>query len=123
MTAAVAPVAALLLSVAFLLMGNGLQGTLLPVRASLESFGALEIGLLGSSYFVGFAVGCLYGPHVVRRAGHIRTFTAMVAIASCVGGQALFAVSRVQAMTSVITPARLASKPVTMLSRLTLSSS
>ncbi|MDJ0970864.1 MAG: MFS transporter [Kiloniellales bacterium] len=84
MTAAVAPVAALLLSVAFLLMGNGLQGTLLPVRASLESFGALEIGLLGSSYFVGFAIGCLYGPHVVRRAGHIRTFTAMVAIASCI---------------------------------------
>ena len=84
MTAAVAPVAALLLSVAFLLMGNGLQGTLLPVRANLEAFGALEIGLLGSSYFLGFAIGCLYGPHVVRRAGHIRTFTAMVAIASCV---------------------------------------
>ncbi len=84
MTAAVAPVAALLLSVAFLLMGNGLQGTLLPVRASVESFGALEIGLLGSSYFLGFTIGCLYGPHVVRRAGHIRTFTAMVAIASCV---------------------------------------
>ncbi len=84
MTAVVAPVAALLLSVALLLMGNGLQGTLLPVRASLEAFGALEIGLLGSAYFLGFSIGCLYGPHVVRRAGHIRTFTAMVAIASCV---------------------------------------
>lgn len=84
MAAAVAPVAALLLSVAFLLMGNGLQGTLLPVRANLEAFGALNIGVLGSSYFLGFAIGCLYGPHVVRRAGHIRTFTAMVAIASCV---------------------------------------
>ncbi len=84
MTAAVAPVAALLVSVALLLMGNGLQGTLLPVRASLEEFSALDIGVLGSSYFVGFAAGCLLGPHVVRRAGHIRSFAAMVAIASSV---------------------------------------
>ena len=84
MTSVVAPIAALLLSVAFLLMGNGLQGTLLPLRANLEAFGALDIGVLGSAYFLGFAIGCLYGPHVVRRAGHIRTFTAMVAIASCI---------------------------------------
>lgn len=84
MTATVAPITALLLGVALLLTGNGLQGTLLPVRASLEAFGTLEIGILGSSYFVGFAAGCFYGPHLVRRAGHIRTFTAMVAIASCV---------------------------------------
>ena len=84
MTKVVAPIAALLLSVAFLLMGNGLQGTLLPVRANLEAFGAVDIGVLGSAYFLGFALGCLHGPRVVRRAGHIRTFTAMVAIASCV---------------------------------------
>jgi hypothetical protein len=32
------PVTALLISVAILLTGNGLQGTLLPIRASLESF-------------------------------------------------------------------------------------
>lgn len=84
MTAAVAPITALLLGVALLLTGNGLQGTLLPIRASLENFGALEIGILGSSYFFGFAIGCFYGPHVVRRVGHIRTFAAIVAIASCV---------------------------------------
>ncbi len=80
----VAPIAALLLSVALLLMGNGLQGTLLPVRASIEAFSALDIGLIGSSYFLGFALGCLVGPRIVRRVGHIRTFTAMVAIASSV---------------------------------------
>ena len=38
MPTAIAPIAALLLSVAFLLMGHGLQGTLLPVRAQLEKF-------------------------------------------------------------------------------------
>lgn len=82
--AAIVPIVALLSSVAFLLMGNGLQGTLLPVRANMEGFGAIDIGVLGSCYFVGFIIGCLYGPHLVRRAGHIRAFGAMVAFAACV---------------------------------------
>ena len=84
MTPAFAPITALLISVAMLLMGNGLQGTLLPVRANLEAFSATDIGVLGSSYFLGFAAGCLYGPRLIRRAGHIRAFTALVALASCV---------------------------------------
>lgn len=84
MTAILAPVAALLLSVAMLLMGNGLQGTLLPVRAQFEDFSSLEIGILGSSYFLGFGLGCVLGPHAVRRVGHIRAFTAMVSIASVI---------------------------------------
>ena len=83
MIATVTPILALLISISLLLMGNGLQGTLLPVRASLESFSALDIGVLGSSYFLGFAAGCVYGPRIVRRVGHIRTFTAMATIASC----------------------------------------
>ena len=82
MTKAIAPVSALLLSVAILLMGNGLQGTLLPVRAQIEAFSAYQIGILGSAYFLGFAAGCLLGPFLVRRVGHIRAFTAMVSIAS-----------------------------------------
>jgi len=74
MIRAIAPVTALLLSVAILLMGNGLQGTLLPVRAQIEAFSAYQIGILGSSYFIGFAAGCLLGPYAVR--------TTMVSIAS-----------------------------------------
>lgn len=82
MITALAPVAALLLSVAMLLMGNGLQSTLLPLRAGIEAFSPLQIGVLGSAYFVGFALGCWRGAIVVRRAGHIRAFAAVVAIAS-----------------------------------------
>lgn len=82
MTKTFAPVAALLLSVAILLTGNGLQGTLLPIRAQLEAFSTVEIGILGSSYFLGFAAGCIWSPALVRRVGHIRAFTAMSAIAS-----------------------------------------
>jgi MFS family permease len=84
MLAALGPVVALLFSVALLFVGNGLQGTLLPVRAELEAFGALAIGVMGSAYYAGFVAGCLIGPYVVRRAGHIRAFAAIVAVASCI---------------------------------------
>jgi len=80
----IAPVAALLLSTALLLMGNGLQGPLLAIRAQIESFSTLSIGLIGSFYYIGFASGCLLAPRLVRRAGHIRTFSAMAATASAV---------------------------------------
>lgn len=66
-----------------LLFGGALQGMLLPVRAQLEAFDALSIGLIGSSYFSGFILGCFQGPRLVRGVGHIRTFTAIVAVASC----------------------------------------
>ncbi len=77
-----APIAALLLSVALLQLGNGLQGTLVPLRAQFEAFTSLQLGVLGSAYFLGFALGCYFGPWLVRSSGHIRSFTAMVALAS-----------------------------------------
>ncbi|MGK0374861.1 MAG: MFS family permease [Arenicella sp.] len=79
---AILPVAALLISVALLQTGNGIQGTLLPIRASIEAFSTLSIALLGSTYFLGFIIGCIYGPKLVSVVGHIRVFAAMVALAS-----------------------------------------
>lgn len=73
-------VAALLLTTAFFLSGNGLQGTLVPVRADLEGFSQITIGLMGSAYFVGFGFGCLFAPHILMRVGHIRTFAAFGAV-------------------------------------------
>lgn len=84
LTTALAPVSALLLSVSILLMGNGLQGTLVPVRANMESFTPIALGLLGTAYFLGFTLGCVHGPLLVRRAGHIRAFLAMTSVASVV---------------------------------------
>jgi MFS family permease len=75
---------ALLLSVAILVTGNGLQWTLIPVRASILAFDPIQIGLLGSSYYLGFALGCILGGRVIQRVGHIRAFTALTAIASTV---------------------------------------
>ena len=75
-------IAALLLSAALLLTGHGLQVALLPVRAELSGFATLELGILGAAYFLGFAAGCLIGPRIIRRVGHIRAFAAMVCLAS-----------------------------------------
>ncbi|SFV38444.1 Predicted arabinose efflux permease, MFS family [Devosia crocina] len=72
----------ILLSVAFLIMGNGLQLMLLPIRGGLEGFSSFQIGLLGSGYFFGFVLGCAFTPLMIMRVGHIRTFAALVAIAS-----------------------------------------
>ncbi len=75
-------ISALLFAMAILLVGQGLQGTLLPVRASLEAFSDIWVGFMGSAYFGGFIGGCLMGPYLVRRVGHIRTFSALAAAAS-----------------------------------------
>jgi len=82
MKSALRPVASLLLGVAILLTGQGLQGTLLPLRASLEAFGALPIGIMGAAYFSGFTLGCLKGSELLTRVGHVRVFAAMTALAS-----------------------------------------
>jgi len=81
---ALRPVAALLIGVAILLTGLGLQGTLLPVRASLEAFSTLAIGTMGAAYFLGFTLGCLKGGQLVKSVGHVRVFLAMTALASSV---------------------------------------
>ena len=79
---AITPVAALLFGTAILLTGQGLQGTLIPVRATLENFSTLSIGLMGAAYFLGFTYGCWKGAVLIRRAGHVSVFAAMTAIAS-----------------------------------------
>jgi MFS family permease len=74
------PVTALLLSVAILLMGNGLNGVLLPLRATGNEFTRIDIGLVGSAYFAGLMLGCYLAPGLIARVGHIRAFSAFTAI-------------------------------------------
>lgn len=84
MIRAIAPVATLLFGTAILLAGQGLQGTLIPVRATLESFTTFSIGLMGAFYFLGFTFGCWKGAKFIQSAGHVRVFAAMTAVASAV---------------------------------------
>jgi len=75
-------VTALLFGVLLLMLGSGLQGTLIGIRGALESFSRIEIGLMMSAYYGGFAAACLFGGRVIERVGHIRAFAVFAAIAS-----------------------------------------
>ncbi|MCJ8053566.1 MFS transporter [Shinella curvata] len=76
------PLIPLLLTAGILIGGNGLQGTFIALRASQEGFSTSVIGFVGAGYSIGFAIGCIYVTRVLRAIGHIRTFSAMAAIAS-----------------------------------------
>ncbi|MEQ8408141.1 MAG: MFS transporter [Gammaproteobacteria bacterium] len=70
----------LLIGVALLLTGHGLQLALVPLRAEFIGWTSIDIGYLSSVYFIGFITGCFIVPQVVSRVGHIRTFASMTAI-------------------------------------------
>lgn len=72
-------ITALLVSAALLQLGNGLQFTLLPIRADAEGFGSGVIALLGSGYFAGFLIGCIIGAPLIGQVGHIRVLAAALA--------------------------------------------
>jgi MFS family permease len=82
MRSTLANISSLLLGLAFLIVGHGLQMTLIPLRAEAEGWSSFEIGAVGSAYYIGFAAGCIGAPYIIRRAAHIRAFTAMVSIAA-----------------------------------------
>ncbi len=82
MTGVLASVTALLLSVAVLLVGHGLQLTIVPLYASHLGWSSTMIGYTGSAYFSGFVIGCLTVPRLVTRVGHIRVFAALAALAT-----------------------------------------
>lgn len=73
---------ALLLGAGALNLGMGLQASLLGVRAGMESFPTVLIGLVMSSYYAGFVAGSLTAAKVVNRVGHIRTFSAFASLTS-----------------------------------------
>ncbi len=75
-------IAILLVGTAVLLLGQGLLVTLLPVRAAIEGFSTTWIGYMGGAYSGGFAIGCMLGPRLVRKVGHIRAFAGFAAMAA-----------------------------------------
>ncbi|MBT3333199.1 MAG: MFS transporter, partial [Rhodospirillaceae bacterium] len=73
---------ALFLGLGLIMLGNGLQGSLLGLRASLEGFGVTATGLIMSGYYIGLLSGATIVPKFVARVGHIRSFGAMASLAS-----------------------------------------
>lgn len=72
----------LFFGIVLVMIGNGLQGTLLGVRASVEGFDTIVIGALMSCYFLGFLGGFYYVPGFIKSVGHIRVFAALASLAS-----------------------------------------
>ena len=72
----------LFFGIGLMMLGNGLQGTLLGVRATLEDFDTAVTGIMMSGYFAGFFLGSLIVPRLLRNVGHVRIFSALSALAS-----------------------------------------
>ena len=75
---------ALFLGMLLLMVGNGLQGSLLGVRGGLEGFSTFEMSVVMSAYFAGFFGGSRMAPAMIRRVGHVRVFAALGSLISAV---------------------------------------
>jgi len=75
---------ALLLGILLLMVGNGLQGSLIGIRGSIENFSTTELSVITSAYFAGFLIGSRMAPEMIRRVGHVRVFAALGSFISAV---------------------------------------
>ena len=72
----------LLLGLTLLMVGNGLQGTLLGIRGAIEGYDATTMSLVMMAYFGGFLLGSRRAPVLIRRVGHVRVFAALASTIS-----------------------------------------
>src|SRR5579862_1214120 len=70
----------LLLGMGILMLGAGLQSTLLGVRATIEAFPTIVIGIIMSCYYVGYLAGTRLAPQMLRRVGPVRAFATLAAL-------------------------------------------
>lgn len=75
---------ALLLGMLLLMLGNGLQGSLLGVRGPEAGFSTLMMSMVMSGYFAGFLFASRVTPGMIKRVGHVRVFAALGSLVSAV---------------------------------------
>ncbi|MXQ07062.1 MFS transporter [Alphaproteobacteria bacterium GH1-50] len=75
---------ALFLGMLLLMVGNGLQGSLIGIRGNIEEFSTGELSIITSAYFAGFLIGSKLAPEMIRRVGHVRVFAALGSFISAV---------------------------------------
>jgi MFS family permease len=75
---------AIFLGMFMLMVGNGLQGTLLGLRGDQEGFSTVALSIVMSGYFVGFLFSSKVTPELIRRVGHVRVFAALGSTISAV---------------------------------------
>jgi MFS family permease len=73
---------ALFTGVGLLMVGNGLQGSLVGIRSQNEGFAPLWTGVVMAGYFAGILAGSRTVTTALRAVGHIRVFAALASMAS-----------------------------------------
>ncbi|WP_238364408.1 MFS transporter [Mesobacterium pallidum] len=68
---------ALLLGTLLIMLGNGMQFTLIGVRGDIEGFSAGTLAIITSGYYIGFLSGAQITPRLIRNVGHVRVFAAL----------------------------------------------
>lgn len=74
----------LLLGILLLMVGNGMQGTLLGVRGKIEGISTTQMSVVMASYFGGFLLGSRMVPGMIQKVGHVRVFAALGSLISSV---------------------------------------
>lgn len=74
----------LLTGVMLMMVGNGVQGSLLGIRGAIEGFSTFQMSVVMSAYFLGFLGGSRLAPEMIRRVGHVRVFAALGSLISAV---------------------------------------
>ena len=72
--------AALFLSVILLQLSSGGVGPLDALTGLEKGFSKGQIGILGSSHFIGFFIGCWWAPRLMGNVGHSRAFAVFTSL-------------------------------------------
>lgn len=72
----------LLLGILLLMVGNGMQGTLLGIRGGIESIPTFLMSVVMAGYYGGFLLGSLTVPALIKNVGHVRVFAALGSLIS-----------------------------------------
>ncbi|MGE4314056.1 MAG: MFS transporter [Pseudobdellovibrionaceae bacterium] len=67
-----------------ILLGNGLQTTLIGVRGAILNFDPSILGGILSCYFIGYIAGCIITPRLIKNVGHIRVYAAFASVSSSI---------------------------------------
>jgi MFS family permease len=77
-------ISALLASTFLLIAGGGVINLITPLRAKIDGFPEIAIGLLGSFYYGGMLAGAFVAPYLIRRAGLIGAFAGFAAACAAI---------------------------------------
>lgn len=72
----------LFFSISLMMIGTGLQNTLIALRGQAEGFSQTELGFIMASFFIGFLISALTAGRYIASVGHIRVFAALSALCS-----------------------------------------